>query len=139
MPEFFFHISSGEITNKRTVRKAFESLDDGSYRAKIESAKKRTLSQNAYYFAVVVPMVKEGLQESGFDQVRTNDDAHLVLKALFLKRHFVNPNTGEAIEWIESTAKLKTVDFNSYLESIWKWGAEYLGIQIPQPNEQLHI
>lgn len=137
MPEFPLYITEGQITNRSTVRNAFNALPSGRYIVKIERRKKRTANQNQYYWGVVVPMVKDGLINAGFDTVRTMDDAHQVLKSLFLKRHFVNPSTGEGIEWIDSTANLQTIQFNSFLEQIWQWASEYLSISIPMPNEQL--
>lgn len=84
-------------------------------------------------------MVKDGLREIGYNEVRTNDDAHEVLKHLFLKKNYANESTGEVITVPGSTANLKTYEFNQFLEDIWQWAATYLNIQIPQPNEQTQM
>jgi RNA-binding protein YhbY len=134
--EFILHITNGAITNPKVVREKF-TLKDGKYLVSIKSIKKRSLQQNAYYHGVVVPMVKEGLREAGYNEVRTNEDAHEILKHLFLKKKITSEKSGEEITIAGSTAKLKTVEFNQFLEDIWQWAATYLNISIPEPNEQM--
>lgn len=133
------YLKDGKLTSTAGLAQAFGELRDGAYVVTIESRKKRSGNQNAYYFGVVVPMVTEGLKQAGFDAVRTREDAHLVMKSLFLKHHFTNPDTGEAIEWIGSTKSLKTVEFNLFLEQVWQWAASYLNLVIPSPNEQMKM
>ena len=137
MTEFILHIKDNVITNKSVVRDRFNNLQDGRYLVTIKSVKKRTLPQNKYYWGIVVPLVKQGLREAGYDEVKTNEDAHEVLKHLFLKKEIRSTIDDNAIIVAGSTAELKTVEFNAFLEEVWKWAAEYLNIQIPMPNEQL--
>ena len=133
------YIKNGQIQNPKIVRAAFDSLEDGQYLIKIEVFKKRSLPQNAYYWSVVVPMVKEGLVVMGFNEVKNNDDAHIVMKHLFLKKVIKSQISDEEIIVETSTTDLKTEDFNRYLENIWQWAIQYLNIQVPRPNEQLTI
>jgi RNA-binding protein YhbY len=135
MSECIIYIEAGRITNQVDIRKKFAELKDGIYQVKVSTRKKRSLSQNAYYWGVVCDMVKQGLYEAGYRSVRTSDDAHEVMKILFLKKRIVNEDTGEVIEIIGSTASLTTEEFIIYIEEIIQWAAEYLGIQIPLPNE----
>lgn len=137
MPDFILHIKDSAITNKVKVRQVFTGLKDGKYLVRVDVFKKRTLPQNAYYHGVVVPMVREGLYNIGYNEVKTNEDAHEILKHLFLKKKMVNEKNGDEITLASSTAELKTVEFNVYLEEIWQWASDYLGIVIPAPNEQL--
>lgn len=137
--QIFIHITHNQITNKQVIRKAFEELKDGRYLVSIENGNNRTSPQNRYYWGCCLPLVKEGLQGIGYREVKTNEDAHEVLKYLFLKKLIPNEETGEAIEILGSTAKLTTVEFNEYIDQIVQWGAEYLNIQIPLPNEQLQL
>lgn len=48
----------------------------------------------------------------------------------------VNEETGEEKTRIRSTTELTKIEFNTYLEEIWQWAAEYLSITIPAPNER---
>lgn len=137
--QIFVHITHNEITNKKVIRKAFEDLKDGRYQVTIESNKNRSENQNKYYWGALLPIVKDGLRDMGYNEVKTNEDAHEVLKYLFLKKRIPNEETGEVIELLGTTTKLSTVEFNEYIDQIIQWGVEYLNIQIPLPNEQLQL
>lgn len=133
------YIKNGQIQNPKIVRAAFDSLEDGRYLIKIEAFKKRSLLQNNYYWGIVVPMVKDGLVAMGFNEVKNNNDAHVVMKHLFLKKVIKSQISDEEIIVETSTTDLKTEEFNLYLQDVWQWGAQYLNIQIPQPNEQMSL
>jgi len=137
MSQAICHIHAGKITNPSTIRKQFDGLKDGTYLVKVAPRKVRSLQQNAYYWEVVCDMVMEGLRDAGYDEVQTPDDAHEVMKAKFLKRYIVNHQTGEMIEKDGSTASLTTIEFSEYIDRVLQWAAEYLGIVIPLPNENL--
>lgn len=131
--------SDGEIVNKKAVRAAWDSVPaNGRFLMTIEDKNKRSLPQNAYYWSCVVPMVKEGLRDAGYDEIKTEEDAHEVMKHLFLKQRVVNKETGEVVfELTRSTTSLTKELFNEYLESIWRWAAEFLNVVIPAPNTQM--
>ncbi|MBS1915702.1 MAG: hypothetical protein JST87_05455 [Bacteroidetes bacterium] len=95
------------------------------------------MQQNKYYWGCLLPMVQEGLNHAGYNEVKTPEDAHEVLKHLFLKKKIVNQNTDETIEIAGSTQKLTTVQFNEFVDEVIRWAAAYLSIAIPLPNESL--
>lgn len=84
---------------------------------------KRSDLQNNYYWGVVLEILSK---ELGYDQ----DELHEILKYKFLK---IESTLG--MEYIRSTTKLTTGEFEEYLEKIKRWAAEFLGINIPNPNE----
>ncbi|RPE05516.1 hypothetical protein EGT74_24335 [Chitinophaga lutea] len=135
MSERLCHIENGKIRNPADIRKQFEGLNDGTYLVKVSPRKVRSLKQNAFYWGVVCDMVKDGLRYAGFAEVSTSEDAHDVMKGLFLKKNIINFQTGEALEGTKSTTELTTAEFSIYIEQIQQWAAEYLGISIPSPNE----
>ena len=135
MSERVVHIANGKIANPAVIRKQFDELRDGIYLVKVSPRKVRSLSQNAYYWAVVCGMVKDGLRDAGYDAVMTDEDAHEVMKHLFLKKEIVNKNTDERIPSVRSTTELTTFEFSEYIEQIISWAAQYLNIVIPYPNE----
>jgi hypothetical protein len=139
--EVFVTKSDGEIVNKRAVREAWNSVPpNGKFLMKIEDKNKRSLPQNAYYWSCVVPMVREGLRDAGYDEVKTDEDAHEVLKHLFLKQQVGSEKTGGVmIEFTRSTTQLTKEMFNEYLENIWKWSAEFLGVVIPNPGQSVKM
>jgi len=111
------HIQHGAIVNRSTVRNAFADLKDGRYLMELKKSNTRSLNQNAYYHGIVVPLVKDGLRTAGYNDVRTNEDAHEVLKYLFLKKKIPNQHA-EFVELIGSTATLTTVEFMEYINSL---------------------
>ena len=72
------------------------------------------------------------------------EEAHNIVKKLFLKpkkkrKRLINKNTGQYMYVVNepTTKKLTTIEFNEYFEKIIQWGAEFLDVQIPYPNEMM--
>jgi hypothetical protein len=137
MQELNIHIRDKKIVNMQEMREVFNRLKDGKYLITIKDVRKRSVQQNSYYWSVVVPMVRKGLYEAGFDVIRTNDDAHTVLKQVILKKDIVSKHTGEVFTVGGTTKDLSVPEFHEYLETVCRWAADYLGIYIPSPNEQI--
>ncbi|MBK7885165.1 MAG: hypothetical protein IPJ81_16280 [Chitinophagaceae bacterium] len=137
MVEVIIHINNRKVINMKEFREAFNQLKDGKHLVTVKDMRKRSIPQNAYYWGVVVPMVKKGLYDAGYDEVTTNEDAHEVMKHIHLRKRIVSKQTGDVIDISNSSAKLSIPEFNIYIEAICKWASEYLGIVIPSPNDQL--
>lgn len=113
-------------------------LKDGDYILTIErQKKKRSLYQNSYYWGVIVPLVKSGLTEQGWRVTTTQ--VHEDLKKEFNLIEIVNEKNGEIKRVIGSSTEMSTSQMMDYFAKISQWAAEYLGINIPEPNEQLKI
>ncbi len=81
----------------------------------------RSLNQNAYYWGVAIKILCDHL---GY----ADDEMHEILKFKFLK-------TAKAeMEFVKSTAKLSTAEFEEYLEKIKVWAVMELDCYIPDPN-----
>ena len=133
-------IENGTLKFKQrsTVLSDIAQMRDGEYVMTIErKRRKRSLMQNAYYWGVVVPLVKEGLLDIGYRM--TMEDTHEFLKGRFNIVEKVNEKTGEILKSVGSTSQMTTSQMMDYFAEITQWAAEYLSIQIPQPNEQLKI
>lgn len=137
MKDFIIRKVFGKWINVQAYKEHLQTVPDGNYLIRIESTKKRSSLQNSFYWAVVVPLVYEGLKSAGFDAVRNKDDAHEVLKSLFLK--VKEEKNGIVIEKVLSTAELKTVGFIEYLQNISIWAFDYLGVTIPEPGQTLEL
>lgn len=136
MPEVIINISGRKIRNWDEFKDAFKFLKDGKHLVIIKNISKRSLSQNAYYWGVCVPLVKEGLVDAGFEAVKKNDDAHEIMKHVLLKKQMISSSTGEVIDIAGSTAKLTVQEFGVFLEDVCRWAAEYLGVVIPSPFDE---
>ena len=116
-------------------KEVFNQLKDGKHLVIVKDMRKRSIPQNSYYWSVVVPNVRKGLYDAGYDEVKTNNDAHEVIKHIHLRKRIVSKYTGDVIDIAGSSAELSTPSFNDFIESICQWSAEFLGVVIPSPNE----
>lgn len=93
----------------------------------------RTLSQNAAYWACVVPAMVAGIREQWGENV-TGERAHAMLKDRFLKvetRH-VDEDTGEirSLEYVRSTTELDAAEFVAYMDECCQFILEWFGITV---------
>ena len=101
-------------------------------------SKQRSVSQNSYYWGVIVPIMQNNLLETGI--VMDFEDVHLLLRTKFLKETIgFNEETGELLERIKSTTELSTIGFNEYMERIRLWSIDFFSAEIPEPNEQVML
>ena len=107
---------------------------DGWYMFTLTKPKSnRTNKMNAYYWGVMLKMIAE---ETGHD----DDDLHVLMKMKFGVQEFVyisNDATYEedSAEIPKSTAKYTVEEMQIYWRKITQWAAEFLNLQIPEPNE----
>lgn len=137
MAQFILTMINGNIANVEIVKRAFSNLRDGNYQVKITAQRQRSHDQNSYFHGVVLPVVFEGLRDAGYDDIQDEDDAKDFVKDLFSRRSMVDPVSGELTSRVVPTHKLTTLEFSEMIEKIIRWGAEWLNIQIPYPNEYL--
>jgi hypothetical protein len=131
-------VIAGSIVNMDPLQNYFARKRDGWYEIEAkEKRAKRSLGQNAYFHGVMLPIVLDGLRDAGWDEIEDLDDAKDLVKDMFARFNLVNNKTGEMVTRIKPTHKMSTVEFIEFCDKIIKWGAEWLGIQIPYPNEYL--
>jgi len=133
-------IENGKLRFKQrsTVLFDISQFLDGDYTMTIERRKKkRSVFQNRYYWGVVVPLVRQGLIDVGYRM--TTEAVHEYLKGQFAITEVTNEHTGEILKTIGSTSEMTTSKMMDYFAEITQWSAEYLNVQIPQPNEQMQM
>jgi hypothetical protein len=138
MKEFYVDIENENFKSRKVVLGNLRGVANGRYKVILEEASKRTNQQNAYYWAVIVPIVFQFLREAGYNEILSHADAHEVLKFKFLRKTIVSEH-GEYVEIIKSTAKLSKKDFIEYIEAIIQWVAETWGMVIPPPGTQTQM
>src|SRR4029078_816659 len=131
------HKQSGAVANPKVIAQLFNGLKDGKYIVEINDYNKRSDQQNRYYWGLVVPLVQKGIEDYGTEL--TKEETHEFLKARFNVADLVNQDTGETINLPLSTTRLNKEQFGEYIEKIQRFGAEFLGIEIPDPGQQLSI
>lgn len=85
----------------------------------------RTLSQNAYYRGVVLPVIAEHCGYSGKSEL---DSLHARFAEMFL------PKVG-MLQIRKSTSDLDTREMTDFIENIRRYAAEELGVYVPSPGE----
>lgn len=98
-----------------------------------EAKRRRSNSQNAYYWGVVIEQVRQLFADSGTDIDK--EECHDFLKQHVggLKDVVCDPS-GARHSILKSSTKLTTRDWEDYMEKIRAWAAQF-GCQIPFPNE----
>ena len=129
--ECFLDVVNGRLKNVIPIA-------DGRYHFTIKKKNNRSSNQNRFWWGAMLPLVKQGLKDAGYNEVKTNEDAHEVLKALFLKKHISNGD-GVALEMSGSTTELSTIEFNELIANVQQWAAEFLNVIVPDPNTQVSI
>jgi hypothetical protein len=85
----------------------------------------RTLSQNAYYWGVVVEILRNYF---GYE----SEEMHEALKFKFLKKF-----EDSDLVTVGSTTKLSTIEFGEYIDRIMEWAAKEYQVVIPTAGEYL--
>lgn len=129
-------MKGGHVQNRKPLTLLFQMLKDGKYKVEVSEINKRSLNQNAYYWLIITDYIQPALYAEGWEKIKTKEDAHEFVSDLFLKVKVWNEKTGEMKELPRSTTDLTKEEFNIYLNEIWQWAAEYLSINIPEPNQQ---
>ena len=114
---------STEVDN--AINKLVKVVKDkpGLYILKLTKANnKRSLSQNAYYWGVVVKIISD---HTGF----TSNEVHQELAKMFLGYE----KSGKS--FTQSTTELDTLEFELYLDRSRKWAWNEMELTIPMPNE----
>lgn len=108
--------------------------------------RKRSYQQNAYYWAVVIPAIQNGIKQLGtrltlnetedwlidFLLATDKEFTHLFLKERFISPSFIDESTGEIIERKKSSKQLSKEQFSEYLERVIQFANETLEIEIPE-------
>jgi hypothetical protein len=124
--------------NRNLVLNAIKYFNDKEVVISFSNLKRsRSNSQNKFYWGVVIPLIQNGLLEAT-GELRSSDNIHYkILLPLFAPiNEIVNKNTGEIINEKLTSSDLTTTQFQIYFLEIQKWAAEFLNIDIPNPNEE---
>lgn len=102
--------------------------------------KKRSNPQNSFYWGAVLPLIQAGLKDAT-GEIRSCENIHynILLRMFAPVRELYSQESGVCITEYLSSSEMTTTQFMEYIMEIQKWAAEFLNIQIPDPNEQVSI
>lgn len=123
--------------NLKDIYKYLFHQKDGEYMIEVKKVrKKRSNDQNAWLWGVIYPMLLDGLVDAGWE-ITDTEQVHEFFKSQMTSDRVINKHTGEVIEIPESTANMDTLTFSTYCEKLREYASEFLGVDIPDPIEQL--
>lgn len=100
--------------------------------------RRRSNQQNKYLWSVPYKILGEKLSEITGLTI-TKEDVHLMMTEKFSKdrKEITNLETGEVEEIVKAarTSEMSTVEHSNYCEFLRRYGATFLGVDIPEPQE----
>jgi len=112
--------------------------DEDNLTLTLEKTKKqRSLSQNAFHWGVIIPLMKDAMRDMG--NIYTDKQIHDYMRSLFLKVTEPLGKEGLFIERIKSSTELSTSEWMDWNTQITIWCAEFLHLTIPEPNSQQQL
>lgn len=127
------------ITNKNGFLSDLRDFIGKQVKIIIEPKAKRSHPQNRYFHGCVIPIVKAHLLDSGWIEAKSNEWVKNYIKYNCLIIEQENETTGEIIKTLGETSILTTTEFNDFIAEVQRWGAEVLGLYIPDPGEQIDL
>lgn len=140
--EIITSILSGKFKrNRNLILNAIQHFEGKNVVITFSKPKKsRSNNQNAYYWGVVINLVQQGLVDATGELRSTNDIHYNILLPMFAPiNDIVNKDTGEVINERITSSAMTTTQFMEYIISIQQWAAEFLNINIPDPNQELTL
>lgn len=127
--------------NREQIKRAIESFEGKEITITFAKAKKyRSNNQNSYYWGVCIPLVQSGLKEATGEYFGTNNIHYDILLKMFAPElEIVNKSTGQIMTRQISSSDMTTTQFLEFIMEVQKWASEFLGINIPDPNEEILI
>ena len=125
------------VINSKLLKAECDNLPKGRYSLTIAKYRKnKSNPQLGYLFAVIYPLVLQHLNDAGWEFTSV-DEVDEYCKSMFSAKEILNRHTGEIMDIPGLKRDFTTTDMMTYIESIRQWDAEYLGGEIPEPNDQL--
>lgn len=127
------------IRNRKSLNKAIQEFNGKDVLITIEKKRKvRSTMQNSYYWGVIVSLIQLAIKEEWQDK-KSKDQVHELLKRELNFVERVNHQTGEIIKDAKSTTENSTTEQEVYHEDCRRWAKEWFNIEVPLPSEQIEI
>lgn len=132
MKEIRQYYNTNNPSHFSILQNKIAALHSGEYIILIKKKKSiRSLNQNAYLNGVVYKLISDF---TGYNP----SDIHRDLKKEFgFKELKTNIITGKEEEILRSTSTYDSKEMTIYIDKIILWAKDFLGLQIPLPNEEI--
>jgi len=123
-----------EMVSRIAFKNSLDELPIGKYKLTIEKYyNKSTPPQFGWLYGCIYPLSFIALNDAGYEFTNI-DQIDMFWRAMFANKQLLNRETGEIMLIPESKSEFLTVNQMTYCESIRQYCAEYLGVDIPDPN-----
>lgn len=121
------------------IKEALKEFEGRRIYVKIGVARKiRSLSENNYYWGVVIEYTRQGVEDLWGESV-SKEQAHFILTSNCNFVEKISEATDEHIKVPKPTHNLTTIEFETYIERCRKFCGEMFGIEIPPPNSSMEM
>ena len=125
--------------NQNRIREAIRSYEGKTLTLTLKvSRKERSISQNNYYWAVIVVIWRKLIQDE-WGEFLTSKEVHEFLKYNCNYIEHVDTNTGEILRVSKSTKENSTVEQEEFHSRARQLAQSMFNTEIPLPNEQIEI
>lgn len=133
-------VKNGKLNrNRKKIADVIEKFEGKDIEIIIcKKRKTRSLSQNGYYFGVIVTLFQEAIRDL-WGEIWSKEKVHEFLKNRFLFNEQINEDTGEVYKTPKSTTECTTTEIEDYYEECRRFALEDFGVAIPLPNEEVTI
>jgi len=127
------------IYNRSKVNAEIALLGDGIVEIALKHKKKRSIEQNSYLHAVLIPEFRKALNSVGYSEVKTDEQAKSIIKSMFLTRAVSNETGAAPVHYVQDTSKLSKSEMAEFVDEVIKFCAENMSYIIPYPGEKLKL
>lgn len=125
--------------NGATINKFYDGLKPGKYELSAKKLNKRSLPQNSYIHAVLIPEFRKALNEVGYGEVKTNEQAKMIMKSMFLTRSVEGAPGSKPVHYVQDTHDLTKEEMGVLIDEVIRFAATEMNYQIPYPGEKLML
>ena len=134
--KFYSTVKDGKIATNiaHGIRNRLSEMEGQKVVIEIKKGGRRSTNQNAFYWGVVIPCVRDLFAMGG--STVTPEEAHCYLKehVLGMVKVLILPD-GKRQSIVETSTTLSTSDWEDNIEKIRAWAAQW-DCFIPYPNEE---
>lgn len=122
------------VVSSENFKKELNALPEGRYRISVEKYRKnKSNPQLAWLYGQIYPLVLKGLNDAGWE-FTSIEEVDEYCKSMFSSREVLNRHSGEIMDVPGLKRDMSTVEMMTYVDAIRSWAAEYLNINIPDPE-----
>jgi len=132
--DFYTSVNKGRIGKKvgDNINKHLSKFEGKRVLITVDKVKsKRSTQQNRLWWLYMTILS----DHTGY----TKQEIHEICKFKFLKREKVIEETGEIMEYLESTAALNKSEFSDLVSDMTRWASETFSVVLPQPNDNFEL